>query len=471
MVEKTHKKLKLLLKLELSYKRLIIGILPILAFLSWVTPAFAQISIISDEETESYLAHLMLPIFKTANIPFNRNKIYIVNDNSLNAFVADGNNLFIHTGTLIKADNEEQIKGVLAHEVGHILGGHILRQKLKMQDIQEASLASLVLAGALGAASGRGDVAMAVMMGSQSSFLSHYLKYRIEEERSADDAAITLLQKNNTSPKGLLDFMKKLQKQNKLNGVEENLYFRTHPLTTERVSFLQQAVKKSPFTEKNIADDSYLRIKAKLIAFLYDPEQTFLQYPSNDNTIPAKYAHAIAFMKQLNFKRAHDTINQLIAIEPNNPYFHEVSAQIYLEEGNLEKAKIIYDTITKLSPKTPLFQLDRAQIVLAGNPSAEEIKDVIIQLNQALLKRDSLNGWLLLSQAYHANNQPAYAAYAAAEFSLRIGKPKTALRQIQNAKLKKTNFMLNLKLEDLEKRIKNLYPLSENENFAHLEDK
>lgn len=193
-----------------TVSRLIIGFWLILAFLP-LRDALGQMSIISDEETEQYLAKVIRPIFQTAGIPFNRNKIYIVNDNSLNAFVGDGNNLFIHTGTLLKADNTDQISGVLAHETGHILGGHILRQKIKNQSMQEASLASLVLAGAAAAASGRGDVAVAVMLGSQSSLLSNYMAYRVEEERSADDAAVKLLYKRQTSPQGLLQFMKKFK--------------------------------------------------------------------------------------------------------------------------------------------------------------------------------------------------------------------------------------------------------------------
>lgn len=465
MVEKTHQKLDLLTRFEQNCKRLIIGILPILAFLALSTPACAQISIISDEETELYLSKLIQPIFKSAGIPFNRNKIYIVNDDSLNAFVADGNNLFVHTGTLIKANNPEQLKGVLAHEVGHITGGHILRQKLKIQDIQEASLASMVLAGALGAASGRGDVAIAVMMGSQSSLLSNYLAYRVEEERSADEAAITFLKKDNTSPKGLLDFMKKLQKQNTLNGVEESLYFRTHPLTSERITFLQQAVKASPYSPETNSDEAYLRIKAKLSAFLYEPEQTFLRYPLTNSSIPARYAQTIAFMKKLDFKNAHNIIDALINAEPNNPYFHEVKAQIYLEQGKLEQAKNEYEIILRLRPNSALFQLDWAQVVLAGTPTSQEIQAVIKALNQALIRRSSSQGWLLLSQAYYQAGQPDYADYAAAEYSLRMGEPEVALRQIKNAKRQKTNTGLTLKLEDLKQRIKNLYPKIDEKKF------
>ena len=440
-----------------TVSRLIIGFWLILAFLP-LRDALGQMSIISDEETEQYLAKVIRPIFQTAGIPFNRNKIYIVNDNSLNAFVGDGNNLFIHTGTLLKADNTDQISGVLAHETGHILGGHILRQKIKNQSMQEASLASLVLAGAAAAASGRGDVAVAVMLGSQSSLLSNYMAYRVEEERSADDAAVKLLYKRQTSPQGLLQFMKKIQKQNALNGIEESDYFRTHPVTSERVRFLEQAVKQSPYHQDHSLDSEFQRIKAKLYGFLQEPAQTFKRYPPSDTSIAACYAQAIAYFKQLNFGKALRMIDALSAEEPDNPYFYELKAQIYMEQGNLKAAKEAYGKVLKLRPDAALLQVDWAQAALAVSPSPAELKNIIAVLNRSLQQRPSAMGWLLLSQAYDQNGQTAYAEYAAAEYSLRIGAADIAKRQAENAQRKNPPAALRLKLDDLLRRIKNTYP-------------
>ncbi len=439
-----------------TVSRLIIGFWLILAFLP-LRDALGQMSIISDEETEQYLAKVIRPIFQTAGIPFNRNKIYIVNDNSLNAFVGDGNNLFIHTGTLLKADNTDQISGVLAHETGHILGGHILRQKIKNQSMQEASLASLVLAGAAAAASGRGDVAVAVMLGSQSSLLSNYMAYRVEEERSADDAAVKLLYKRQTSPQGLLQFMKKIQKQNALNGIEESDYFRTHPVTSERVRFLEQAVKQSPYHQDHSLDSEFQRIKAKLYGFLQEPAQTFKRYPPSDTSIAARYAQAIAYFKQLNFGKALRMIDVLSAEEPDNPYFYELKAQIYMEQGNLKAAKEAYGKVLKLRPDAALLQVDWAQAALAVSPSPAELKNIIAVLNRSLQQRPSAMGWLL-SQAYDQNGQTAYAEYAAAEYSLRIGAADIAKRQAENAQRKNPPSALRLKLDDLLRRIKNTYP-------------
>lgn len=440
-----------------TVSRLIIGFWLILAFLP-LRDALGQMSIISDEETEQYLAKVIRPIFQTAGIPFNRNKIYIVNDNSLNAFVGDGNNLFIHTGTLLKADNTDQISGVLAHETGHILGGHIMRQKIKNQSMQEASLASLVLAGAAAAASGRGDVAVAVMLGSQSSLLSNYMAYRVEEERSADDAAVKLLYKRQTSPQGLLQFMKKIQKQNALNGIEESDYFRTHPVTSERVRFLEQAVKQSPYHQDHSLDSEFQRIKAKLYGFLQEPAQTFKRYPLSDTSIAARYAQAIAYFKQLNFGKALRMIDALSAEEPDNPYFYELKAQIYMEQGNLKVAKEAYGKVLKLRPDAALLQVDWAQAALAVSPSPAELKNIIAVLNRSLQQRPSAMGWLLLSQAYDQNGQTAYAEYAAAEYSLRIGAADIAKRQAENAQRKNPPSALRLKLDDLLRRIKNTYP-------------
>lgn len=454
-MEKTYQKLKMLW--PHYFLRLIISLTLILAFLP-INKAQAQMSIISDEETEQYLAKVIQPIFKTAGIPFNRNKIHIVNDNSLNAFVGDGNDLFIHSGTLMKADNSDQVSGVLAHETGHIMGGHILRQKIKNQSMQEASLVSIVLAGAAAVASGRGDVAMAVMMGTQSSMLSDYLAYRVEEERSADDAAVKLLYKEKTSPLGLLEFMRKIQRQNKLNGIEESNYFRTHPVTGERIRFLQQAVKQSPYPSTTDLDSEFQRVKAKLTAFLAEPAQTFRRYPLSETSIPARYAQAIAFFKQLNYNKAQKILDDLVKQEPTNPYFIELKAQIYLEQGKIKDAKSEYAKVLALRPDAALLQVDWAQVALAASPNPSEVKEIISVLNRSLQRRPSAMGWMLLSQAYHLNGQQAYADYAAAEYSLRIGAIDIAKRQANSAAKSNPPTKLKLKLDDLQRRIKNLYP-------------
>lgn len=428
-----------------------------LAILAYLSSQALAINLISDEESEIFLQKITQPLFKAAGIPYDRNKIFIVNDESLNAFVSDGNRLFVNTGTITSAGNAEELSGVIAHETGHIMGGHIIRQKLKNESLQQASLASMLLAGTTAAVTGRGDVAMAIALGGQSSTLSNYLQYRTEQERSADESAIKLLTATHQSPQGMLRFMKRINQRNDMSGVEESPYFRTHPVTRERINFLEKATNQSPYPSSKSHQEEFLRVKAKLLAFLETPERTFRRYPLSNNSIPAQYAQAIAYFKKLDIANAMNKIDDLIKTEPNNPFFHELKAQMYLETGKVKQAKKEYQLALNKMPNSTLLQLSLAQATLEGTPTKEELKKIVTLLNQANIRQPSPMGWLLLSRAYGELGDQAYSNYAAAEYSMSIGMPEIAKKQIKTAeKSAAGNATLMIKIKDLSTRIEDL---------------
>lgn len=443
-------------KISFIKKRLFITLCFISSlFLSSIVQA-QTLRLISDEETELFLADILRPIYQTENIPFNRDKVFIVQDPSLNAFVGDGNNMFVHTGTLVSADNYNQLEGVLAHEAGHIQGGHILRLKIKSKQLQNVSMVSLIAAGIAGAVSGRADVGMAVVLGSQTSALHNITRYQMQEERSADEAALSILTKLKKSPEGLLGFMKKIQQQNMLSGIEETPYFRTHPITSERVAFLTEAAKKSPFSPNQALSHRFEMIKAKLIAFLYKPEATKQLYPANSNSMPALYAHAILNLREFKIEAAIRDINALIEKEPNNPFFWELKGQIYFESGQIHNARLAYQKAHDLLPNSAAFQLNLAQAMLEDSPSPKEIETIISLLNKSLVKSKNAYAWLMLAQAYGMQDNMAYANYASAEFSLFIGEVETAQKQVSEAKKLNPPSALQNKLSDIEKRIEQI---------------
>lgn len=417
----------------------------------FISPCFA-LSLISDEETELFLQKIISPLYKAAQIPFDRTKIHIVNDDSLNAFVSDGNDLFIHTGTIIAADSSNELSGVIAHETGHIMGGHIVRQKLKNQSLQQASLGSMILAGTAAAVTGRGDVAMAIALGGQSSTLNNFMQYRTEQERSADESAVKLLTQTKQSPSGMLKFMKKISKNNDLSGIEENPYFRTHPVTKERINFLQHALNISPYKGENNNEDEFLRVKAKLQAFLFAPEKTFRIYPLNNHSTAARYAHAIAYFKQLDINNALKKIDELIQLEPQNPFFRELKGQIYFETGKVHLAKKEYLQALSFLPNSALLQISAAQAIIEDSPSPADLQKAIKMLQKANLIQTSAFNWMLLSRAYGELGDKAYANYAAAEYSLSMGNVEIAEKQALNAK-QSAPAKLKLKIDDLLARI------------------
>ena len=429
------------------------------------SPAQA-ISLISDEETEVFLHQTVSPIFKASGTSFNPRKIYIVNDKSLNAFVTDGNNMFVTVGTLIAADTQNEICGILAHETGHIQGGHILRHKLRAQEIQRVALASMLLGGAAGLAAGRADVSIAAILGSQGTAINSMLTYQISEERSADEAAVKLLKKINQSPIGMLNFMKKIHKQNTIQGIEETSYFRTHPVTSERVAFLEKASNDSHAPKYGNQEKEFSRIKAKIYAYIEDPQQTFIKYPASDNSIEARYARSIAYFKDMKMDSALSLIDGLINEEPNNPYFYELRGQMLLETGKIKPAVENYKQALKIRPQSSLFKLNLAQSMLENFPTPAEQQQIVDMLNQVLIYNPESYAWLLLARAYGLQQNAAGYNYASSELSLLDQDLNLAKKQAEQALKSNPSPALRIKLDDLMLRIKEKEKENKN-NFRH----
>lgn len=420
-----------------------------------IKPANAgDMTLISDAQTQNYLARIVKPLFNAAGVRFDVNNIYIVSDNSLNAFVSDGNYLFVHTGTIIQAENTNELAGILAHETGHILGGHIVRLKLKLEKMQYVMLGSVLAAGAAAVSTGRGDAAMAILLGSQSSALNSVMHYQVQEERSADESALKLLGQTHQSANGLLNFMKKIKKQNTLSGIEENTYFRTHPLTNERISHFEEAMKKNHYTEKSAADGEFAMVKAKLAAFLYDKGKVNRMYPPSDKSSAARYARSIVASKEGHITQSLGLIDGLIAEQPNNPYFHELKGQFLFESGRVKESVTEYRKALDLLPNNYLLEISLAHSLLESTDNKQNIQEATGLLQKSLIKVQSPFAWQLLAQAYDRDGKKAAAHYATAEFNYATGNIPTALKQIEYAEKAGPDKSLKLKISDLKQKIK-----------------
>ena len=411
-------------------------------------------SLLIDDESETFLANVVRPIFKVAGIAFDPNRVHILDDMSLNAFISDGNHLFVHAGTLIAAQNVNEITGILAHETGHIAGGHILRQKLKMQDLRTLSAISLITAGALGAAAGRGDAAIAVAIGTQGSLLNSLTAYQLQEERSADESAVRYLKALGQSPKGLKNFMKTVQRTNRLSGYEEVPYFRTHPLSAERLSFFDNAVLKNGGRVESAYDKDFLFVKAKLTAFLLPIDRALNKYPAKNQNVYAKYAHAIIKFRQKRFNEAIALIDQLIKEDAKNPYFYQLKGQFLFESGKVQEALAAFRQALALKPDSTETILMYAACALEAKNNKDYLDEVILMLSKIQTKDENASAWQLLSRAYFERKMEAESFYALARFSLMTGNVDVAERQMNKAMSLKPSAALKIKLSDLAKEIR-----------------
>ena len=412
------------------------------------------LSLISDEETESYLYDILNPIFKAAQLPLNRSHIHIVRDDSLNAFVGDKNHMFVHTGTLLKASNSNELEGVLAHETGHILGGHILRLKIKIQDMQKATLASLIAAAGAAAASGRGDAAIAVVLGAQSSAINALTAYQMSEERAADETAVKLLAQNHRSIRGLKDFMGKIQKSNRLQGFEEMPYFRTHPITSERVNFFDNQLKKETSTVSDRMMDIRLkRIQAKIFAYLAPLDKVLSVYPLSDESTTAEIAHTVYFMRQKNLNQSLKYVNHLIEKEEKNPYFWELKAQLLFECGHVKESAEIYRKLLQLKPHSDLFILSYAEAVLSDEYDFSRQNELVAMLERISHQQNYPEAYLYLGRIYANKGEDGIAEYYSAEYNHAIGKTDLARKMVSRALKKNLRQDIKLRAKDLEEKL------------------
>ena len=305
----------------------------VLAFAA-ARPAAAQ-SILRDTETELLFRDLSQPLIQAAGLDPKSTQVVLLNDPEINAFVATGQVVYIQSGLLTASDNVNQLQGVIAHELGHVAGGHAIRTEEGVGVASKLSLATLVL-GALAIAAGAGEAGMGIMAAGQQAALGQFLAFSRAQESTADMAGAKYLAAAGVSGKGSLEFFKKLQNQEyRLAIYAKDSYGRTHPLSSERIGTLTQLYQASPAWNRPTdpaLEERFQRVKAKLLGFV-NPKLAVTRYPESDKSVPAHYARAYAYHVGAYPDKALSEADALLKADPDNPYFLELTGQILLESG------------------------------------------------------------------------------------------------------------------------------------------
>lgn len=400
-------------------------------------PATAQ-SILRDAETEALLQEMMDPLTVAAGMPAGAVKVTLINDPSINAFVAGGQRVFVHSGLISAADTANEVQGVLAHELGHITGGHIIRLYDSLGRAQTISIVSM-LVGVAAALAGAGDAAMGAMALGQQAATTNFLSFSRAQESSADAAGADYLSKAGITGRGSLEFFKKLQNLEYRYGIrqdEEAGFARTHPLSGDRIARLQGVYEIDPAwnTAPNPDQEKrFQRIKAKLYGYLAPPARVLQAYPVTDNSPPARYARAYAFHKQALMPQALAETEALIALEPDNPYYLELEGQVLLESGRPAEAIEPLRKATKLSRNQPLIASIFGHALLATDDSrhldeAEEVLRAAVQLD-----KENPFAWYQLGAVYSNKGDIPRARLASAEQQAMTGNWNAAVHSAESA--------------------------------------
>ena len=392
-----------------------------------------SLSLVRDEEIERAVSFYLAPLFEKAGLDSRAMVIHLVKDDTINAFAAKGLHVFVHTGLLLKADNAQEIIAVLAHETGHIAGGHIVRLYENMQIAQRTMLLSMILGTLATMASGKADAAIGSMIGGVNTMQSAFASYRRSEENAADQVAISLLKKTGHDLSGLEAIMRKLNTQESYQSTDDFVLWRSHPASKERLEIVlaQKQHQKTAFLpdKKKIAEENALfeRIRAKLAGFLYPAKKVSALYPITDTSLPARYARAVTAYKDGRFKEALSQTDALIADHPNDPYFYELKGQILFETGKAAEAVAPYQKAVSLLPDSILLRLGliQAQIEKDDPDSLSEAEKSLSLFSN--MSHEIPLIWRLQAVVYGRTGRQGLASYALAEYNLALGNQKQAL--------------------------------------------
>jgi predicted Zn-dependent protease len=385
-------------------------------------------SFVRDTEVENTIRGYAAPIFAAAGLDASVVRIYLVNDKQINAFVAGGQNLFINTGLLMQSEDAGQVIGIIAHETGHIAGGHLVRVHDALRRGTAESILAMVL-GAAAMAAGAPQVGTAIMSGGQNVALRNFLQYTRTQEGSADAAAMRFLDATHQSARGLLDFFHILSGQELLVTARQDPYLRTHPLTQDRIEALEAFVARSPYSDVPVRpefQEQHRRMLAKLHAFLDDPSITRRRYPETDHSLYARYANAIVEHRLAHLDKALALVDGLIAEHPQDPYFQELKGQILFESGRPTEALAPYQKAVDLLPDAPLLHVDLARVQMATNDP--KLLDPAIANLRASLRQEPNRPfvWRQLAIALGRNGQLGESSLALAEEAMLLDKKAEA---------------------------------------------
>ncbi len=393
------------------------------------SPVRAQdegIALIRDTEIEEILRKDSEPLFKAAGVDSKSIEILLIGSKDLNAFAAPST-MAVFTGLILESDNPNQLQGVIAHEVGHLAGGHSARSG----EMSSAGMRPFLLTmglGVLAALAGAPDAA-AGLVGSAGYFGTlGAMGYSREQESRTDQAGAAMLERAGISGKGLADFFDKFRYQEVFQEARRFAYFRSHPLSSSRIDALRHRVEQNPSYDKvdtPEAMEEHKVMKAKLDGFL-NPTTAIVKYGEKDTSYAARYARAIAYYQMKQPDQSLKLIDALLVEHPKNPYLWELKGQVLFEFGRAKEAEEPQRKSVELKPDAPLLRVNLGQTLIALDEPTK-IEEGAAELRKALTQEDdNAVAWRLLAQAYDKQGKEGLARLATGEYHFALGDAQQA---------------------------------------------
>ncbi len=394
-------------------------------------------TLINDTEIEKEITEIILPIARAANIPENRLKIYIVRDDDFNAFVRGGEDVFVYTGLLKQIKNPNALRAVVAHEMGHTIGGHMVQMSARMHDEMVRTMIIQALGVGLMVAGGNPTAGVGVMAGASGIAQQSMLSFSRDEERMADDMAVDLMMKANKNPNGLVEVFEQMREMHGAIESKINPNRINHPLTNERINNTKTKIakiKKIPQASQSVTDKEnagYEILRAKLIGYLDTDKNVITKYPYSNKSDAAIYARAIANMRAGDLKTAKTGTQTLIKRQPNNPYFYELLGDIEYQFGAYDDSVNAYEKSLELSKNAPQIETALALVLSERDKPGDRERATELSKRVILNEPSPLAYWILARVTMDGESD-----WAMAEFYNMNGDKKNAQKYAKSAQKK-----------------------------------
>jgi predicted Zn-dependent protease len=402
--------------------------------------------VIRDAEAEQLLRDYTRPILRAAGLEKQNIQVVIINESAFNAFVADGRRIFVNSGAIMQSETPNQLIGVLAHETGHLAGGHLAKMREQMARAQTQMIIAMLLgAGALvagarsnaGGGGGLSNAGAAAIAGPQEMIRRTLISYVRQQEENADRAGVKFLTATGQSAKGMYETFKRFTNDSLFAAHGADPYVQSHPMPAERVAALEEMARTSPYWDKK--DDPALQlrhdmVRAKIAAFMERQDTVYRRYPMSNESLPARYAHAISTYLHGDLRSALAQIDLLIQVQPNNPYFYELRGQALLEGGKPADAIAPLRKAVQLSNNAPLIEMLLGQALVATDNKAYSEEAIRILRAAVARETEAPLGYMQLAMAYGRKGDYAEADLASAQAAYLRGDNKTARELASRAK-------------------------------------
>ena len=414
--------------------RILVSATAAVAVLAAAGSASAQ-SLIRDTEIEGIIHDWSEPVFVAMGLDPTEVEILLVNDQDLNAFATRGRIMGLNTGLILQTKTPNQLLGVIAHEAGHIKNRHTLRDGAQNAGMQPMIMTMAL--GALAAIAGAPDAGAALLASSQYFGTLGALRYMQSQEGEADITGARALERAGESGKGMVEFFENFRAQEIFSDQRRYPYFRSHPLSSQRIEALRRPVESAPHYSHQDSPErmaQHALVLAKIHAFMDAPNATLRDYPSSDTSLPARYARVIAWYRDGQTEKSLTAIDALLSEQPANPYFWELKGQILFEEGRPAEAIGAHQKAVELKPDAPLLRINLAHALIETNDAAN-LDAAIDQLKRAIaLEKDNTLAWRLLGQAYASQGKEGDARLASAEYWFALGRTEQAAQFAMRAR-------------------------------------